>query len=222
MKKGTRTVGVQRQYSGTAGSNRELAGRRVLRLRGRARARRGGPGVVRPALMDVEPDRCQVAGRGDQAIFATKPEPAARMIGRFLDAGRRAPCVAGDEVYGSNPKLRAVLEERGRGYVLAVARTHEVPTHARKFRADALARKLRSGLGRSCPQEPTRRGTASTTGRSAGVHCPCLPASTRSALGYLAQCSAGCALSRRDQEPPFDPRLRQSRSLHRHGCRLGC
>jgi hypothetical protein len=33
------------------------------------------------------------------------------MIGRFLDAGPRVGWVAGDEVYGGNPKLRAALEE---------------------------------------------------------------------------------------------------------------
>jgi SRSO17 transposase len=50
--------------------------------------------------------------------------------------------VAGDEVYGGNPKLRAALEERGTGYVLAVACNHEVTTQAGKFRADTLAKKL--------------------------------------------------------------------------------
>ncbi len=64
------------------------------------------------------------------------------MIARFLDAGHRASWIAGDEVYGGNPKLRAALEERATGYVLAVACSHEVTTPAGKFRADALVRKL--------------------------------------------------------------------------------
>ena len=64
------------------------------------------------------------------------------MIARFLDAGHRVAWVAGDEVYGGNPKLRAALEERGIGYVLAVACSHEVTTGAGKFRADALAGKV--------------------------------------------------------------------------------
>lgn len=70
----------------------------------------------------------------------------------------------GDEVYGGNPTLRAALEERGTGYVLAVACSHEVTTRAGKFRADTLVKKLPSEFGRSCPQERGRRGTASTTG----------------------------------------------------------
>lgn len=61
------------------------------------------------------------------------------MIGRFLDAGHRVSWVAGDEVYGGNPKLRSALEKRGVDYVLAVACSAEVITSAGKFRADALA-----------------------------------------------------------------------------------
>jgi hypothetical protein len=64
------------------------------------------------------------------------------MIARFLDAGHHARWVAGDEVYGGNPKLRVTLEQRGTGYVLAVACNHEVTTHAGKVRADALSKKL--------------------------------------------------------------------------------
>lgn len=58
--------------------------------------------------------------------------------------GRRTPrrLGDGDEVYGGNPKLRAALEERGIGYVLAVACSAEVATGAGTFRADALAGKV--------------------------------------------------------------------------------
>lgn len=49
--------------------------------------------------------------------------------------------MTGDEVSGDNPKLRAAVEERGLGYVLAVACSAEVTTRAGTFRADALAAK---------------------------------------------------------------------------------
>ncbi|MGW9451436.1 IS701 family transposase [Streptomyces sp. NPDC055632] len=142
VKKGTSTVGVQRQYTGTAGriENAQVAVYLVYA------GRRGHAAVDRelyvPRSWTSEPDRCQAAGLDKKTAFAAKPELAARMIGRFLDAGHRAQWVSGDEVYGGNPKLRAALEERGCGYVLAVARTHEVPTHGGRFRADALAKKL--------------------------------------------------------------------------------
>jgi SRSO17 transposase len=64
------------------------------------------------------------------------------MIGRFLDADHRVGWVAGDEVYGGNPKLRSALEARKAGYVLAVACSAELTSGAGKFRADALAAKV--------------------------------------------------------------------------------
>lgn len=62
------------------------------------------------------------------------------MVTRCLDTAHRAAWLAGDEVRGGNPTLRAALEERGTGYVLAVAWSHEATTGA--FRAGTLARKV--------------------------------------------------------------------------------
>lgn len=45
-------------------------------------------------------------------------------------------------MYGGNSPLRSALEERGTGYVLAVACSHEGTAGAGKFRADTLARKV--------------------------------------------------------------------------------
>ncbi|MGW1696846.1 IS701 family transposase, partial [Streptomyces sp. NPDC002399] len=136
VKKGTHTVGVQRQYTGTAGRI-EISQVAVYLVYA---GRRGHAAVDRelyvPRSWTSDPDRCRAAGLGEETIFATKPELAARMVTRFLDAGHRAAWVAGDEVYGGNPKLRETLEERGTGYVLAVACSHEVTTGAGKFRAD--------------------------------------------------------------------------------------
>ncbi|MBT2478572.1 IS701 family transposase [Streptomyces sp. ISL-94] len=155
VKKGTRTVGVQRQYTGTAGriENSQVAVYLVYA------GQRGHAAVDRelyvPRSWTDHPDRCQAAGLAPGTAFATKPELAARMIARFLDAGHHASWVAGDEVYGGNPKLLVALEERGTGYVLAVACSHEVTTRAGRFRADALAKrfpkrawqKLSAGVG---------------------------------------------------------------------------
>lgn len=142
VKKGTGTVGVQRQYTGTAGriENAQVAVYLVYAgPRGHAAVDRE---LYVPRSWTSEPDRCRAAGLAEETAFATKPELAALMIARFLDAGHRATWVAGDEVYGGNPKLRAALEERGTGYVLAVACSHEVTTGAGKFCADTLAKKV--------------------------------------------------------------------------------
>ncbi|MEU1183656.1 IS701 family transposase [Streptomyces sp. NPDC005820] len=142
VKKGMRTVGVQRQYTGTAGriENAQVAVYLVYA------GRRGHAAVDRelyvPRSWTADPHRCRDAGLGEDTAFATKPELATHMIARFLDAGHQAAWVAADEVYGGNPKLRAALEERGTGYVPAVACSHEVTTRAGKFCADALAKKV--------------------------------------------------------------------------------
>jgi SRSO17 transposase len=123
LKKGTATVGVQRQYTGTAGKvdNAQVA----VYL---AYATTAGHGVIdrelylpRRWLADAE--RCQVAGVPDRVGFATKPELARVMLDRALEAGVPAGWVTADEVYGADRGLRGWLEARQLPYVLAVKRT---------------------------------------------------------------------------------------------------
>ena len=160
VKKGTGTVGVQRQYTGTAGriENAQVAVYLVYA------GRRGYAAVDRelyvPRSWTADSDRCRAAGLGDETGFATKPELAARMVARFLDAGHRAAWVAGGEAYGGNTKLRTALEERRTGDVLAVACSHEVTTGAGQFRADALAKKV-----------PKRAWQRLSAGAGAKGHC---------------------------------------------------
>jgi SRSO17 transposase len=74
--------------------------------------------------------------------FATKTELARRMILRALDAGVPAGWVTGDEVYGAASRPRATLEDRGIGYVLAVACNHHVTTGGGTQRVDHLIARL--------------------------------------------------------------------------------
>ena len=142
VKKGIHTVGVQRQYTGTAGriENSQVAVYLVYAgVRGHAAVDRE---LYIPRSWTGDPDRCRAAGLDEDTVFATKPDLALRMIERLWDAGHRVGWVAGDEVYGGNPRLRAALEERGTGYVLAVACSAEMATGAGRFRADALVKKV--------------------------------------------------------------------------------
>ncbi|MEV7395460.1 IS701 family transposase [Streptomyces sp. NPDC091215] len=142
LKKGTATVGVQRQYTGTAGriENAQVAVYLVYS------AEHGHAAIDRalyvPRSWTDDPDRCRAAGIPDDLSFATKPQLAARMILRALDAGTPAQWVAGDEVYGDNPHLRSALEARPISYVLAVSSTHQVATRAGKFQARALVPRI--------------------------------------------------------------------------------
>jgi SRSO17 transposase len=140
LKKGTSTVGVQRQYTGTAGriENAQVAVYLVYATdAGHAMIDRD---LYLPQGWIDDPARCRAAGIPDQVGFATKPALAQAMIARALDAGVPAAWVTGDEVYGACPGLRAALEARGIGYVLAVACDHPVRAGGATQRADALLR----------------------------------------------------------------------------------
>jgi len=76
--------------------------------------------------------------------FATKPALARVMLARALDAGIPASWVAGDEVSGNEPRLRADLAGRGVGYVLAVAKDHRIITGIGARKAIDLAVRLPS------------------------------------------------------------------------------
>jgi SRSO17 transposase len=142
LKKGTATVGVKRQYTGTAGriENAQVAVYLVY-------ASSSGHAVIDrelylPRSWTDDPERLQAAGVPSEIGFATKPALAQAMICRALDAGVPAGWVAGDEVYGANPGLRAELEGRQIGYVLAVACDHRVRVGGTTQRADALLRRV--------------------------------------------------------------------------------
>jgi SRSO17 transposase len=142
LKKGTTTVGVQRQYTGTAGrvENAQVAVYLVYATSaGHALIDRD---LYLPRAWTDDPERCQTVGVPDQVGFATKPALAAQMLTRALDAGVPAAWVAGDEVYGADPGLRGELEARGVGYVLAVACDHRVRAGGAPHRADALLKHI--------------------------------------------------------------------------------
>ena len=79
------------------------------------------------------------------------------MIGRAVDAGVPAAWVAGDEVYGADPKLRAAVRGHGLGYVLAVggqpAGSHRRRPDPRRRAARAAARPRVAAALRRCRQQ---------------------------------------------------------------------
>jgi SRSO17 transposase len=139
VKKGTATVGVQRQYSGTAGriENAQVAVYLTYAApRGHALIDRA---LYLPKSWAEDADRCQEAGiPTDRRGFATKPTLAKMLISRAVEANTPAAWVAGDEVYGADPTLRAAIRGHGLGYVLAVSANRRVPTEAGPIRVDAL------------------------------------------------------------------------------------
>jgi SRSO17 transposase len=123
LKKGAKSVGVQRRYSGTAGriENRQIgvflayataAGRAFLDRE-----------LSLPKDWADDAARREEAGVPATVEFRTKPRLARVMLGRALAAGIPAGWVTADEVYGGDRRLRRWLEERDVAHVLAVKRT---------------------------------------------------------------------------------------------------
>lgn len=121
LKKGTRSVGVARQYSGTAGrvENCQIGvflayaschGHTLLDRE-----------LYLPQEWTDDRERCRRVGIPDKRAFATKPALAQQMLERAFEAGVVLAWVTADSVYGDTRTLRAWLEKREQAYVLAVS-----------------------------------------------------------------------------------------------------
>jgi SRSO17 transposase len=151
LKKGTTSVGVQRQYSGTAGKvdNCQLGVFLAYASRkGRAMIDRE---LYLPERWTDDPERCRAARVPEQVGFRTKPQLAQRMLERALDAGVPAAWVTADEVYGGSPALRGWLEGRGVWHVLAVKCTE--PLEVQAVDAPAGSRPSAAQLAAAVPAE---------------------------------------------------------------------
>ena len=126
VKKGEQSVGVQRQYSGTAGRIENCQIGVFLAYaspKGRTFLDRA---LYLPEEWTQDKPRCHQAGVPDPVAFATKPVLAKQMIARALEAGVPARWVTGDSVYGNDGKLRRWLEEQRVAHVLGVSGNHYV------------------------------------------------------------------------------------------------
>ncbi|MFE1409007.1 IS701 family transposase [Streptomyces sp. NPDC058770] len=145
VKKGHASAGVQRQYTGTAGRiENSQVGVFLAYATSRGRALIDRRLYLPEHSWCSDPERRRAAGIPDEVQFATKPRLAGEMIAAALDAGITASWVTGDEAYGQDPRLRAALEARGIGYVMAVACSMRVRiNHGRTaVRADTVAGRL--------------------------------------------------------------------------------
>ena len=142
VKKGTASAGVQRQYSGTAGRVENCQVAVFLSY-----ASRRGHALIDRELYLPRSWTCDRPGAPRRASPKGRRSPPS-LPGPGHDrpgAGRGhagGAWVTGDEVYGADPHLRADLERRRIGYVLAVAATHRVTTGAGACQARQIAARL--------------------------------------------------------------------------------
>src|SRR3982750_703319 len=118
LKKGTKSAGVARQYSGTAGriENCQI-GVFLAYASGKGQALIDRE-LYLPKEWAEDLARREAAGIPREVAFATKPELARRMITRAIAAEVPFAWVLGDEIYGSDRQLRLDLEPQERAFVL--------------------------------------------------------------------------------------------------------
>jgi SRSO17 transposase len=161
LKKGTRSAGVQRQYSGTAGRTENCQVGVFL-----AYASPHGHALIDrelyvPRSWTDDPDRCRAAGIPGDPEFTTKARLAQAMIARAIAAGVPFAWFTADEVYGQAKYLQAWLQDRDVSYVMAIRRSDTVTMPGGERRADELIaalparawQKISAGAGAHGPRE---------------------------------------------------------------------
>jgi SRSO17 transposase len=161
IKKGTRSAGVQRQYSGTAGRTENCQVGVFLAYASVYGHALVGRELYLPKSWTEDRDRCRAAGVPDETGFATKPQLAQAMISRAIEAGVPFAWFTADEAYGQAKWLQAWLEEQDVSYVMAVRRSDTFTMPGGEHRADDLIagvparawQKISAGAGAHGPRE---------------------------------------------------------------------
>jgi len=129
-KKGRKSVGVQRQYSGTLGRIDNCQIGTFL-----AYANTSGDRVLIDRELYIpekswfgDPGRCAEAGVPEDLTFSTRPKQVEAMIQRTLDAGTPFAWFTAGEEFGQNPGLREFLEKNSIPYVMAIPKNTMITT----------------------------------------------------------------------------------------------
>lgn len=142
VKKGNKSCGVARQYTGTVGDTANAQIGVFLAYASSKGAAFLDRALYLPRSWTDDPDRCRAAGVPTEVRFTTKLVLARRMLDRALQAGVPAGWVVADSFYGRSHAFRRWLEERRQPYVLQVPKTNAVWCDDRRQTAAQLGEQL--------------------------------------------------------------------------------
>ena len=126
VKQGKKSVGVQRQHSGSLGKTENCQVAVFLTYASDKGAALIDRALYVPEVWANDEPRRKEAGVPEAVVFQKKAELGRDLLARAFEAGARVSWVTGDENYGISPDLRSWLEGEGVPYVLAVASNHFV------------------------------------------------------------------------------------------------
>jgi SRSO17 transposase len=121
LKKGTKSVGVKRQYSGTAGKIENCQVGVFLTYCTRCGHTFLDRRLYLPQEWCNDGERRREARVPNDIVFQTKSKLAVQMLERAWERGIPTAWVTGDEVYGDDTRLRDAVARVGKKYVLAVS-----------------------------------------------------------------------------------------------------
>ena len=142
LKKGEKSVGVARQYTGTAGDTVNCQVGVFLAYSSEKGAAFLDRALYLPRTWTNDPARRDEAGVPEEIVFRNKVELAERMLQRAFGAEVPAGWVLADSFYGRSHAFRAWLEERGQPYAVMVPKTNAVPLGGRKKKIERLVERL--------------------------------------------------------------------------------
>ena len=142
LKQGRKSVGVKRQYRGTAGKVENCQIGVFLAYGSHHGAAFLDRELYLPQEWAEDGERRREAGVPEGVVFRTKGQLAQEMIGRAVAGGVPFGWVTGDTVYGNDRRLRGWLEEQGRCYVLAVKNNEPLWAETEGGSASVAAREL--------------------------------------------------------------------------------
>ncbi len=142
LKKGEKSVGVARQYTGTAGDTVNCQVGVFLAYASEKGAAFVDRALYLPRAWTNAPARRAEVGVPEELIFRNKVQLAEEMLERAFAAGVPARWIVADSFYGRSHAFREWLEERGRPYAVMVPKTNAVPLGGRKKRIERHVERL--------------------------------------------------------------------------------
>lgn len=126
LKQGSHSVGVQRQYTGSAGKIANCQIAVSLTVTTPSTHAPLDLGLYLPESWTQDEKRCQEAGVPERVRFRTKHDIASDLLAKSLVHGRPLLPVLGDAAYGNNSKFRGELTRMGLHYAMGVNATTTV------------------------------------------------------------------------------------------------
>ena len=152
-KKGSKSVGVQRQYSGTLGrvDNCQIATFLAYVTPSRDRILIDHRLYLPERSWLADPERCTAAGVPAEVTFKTRPQQVQEMIDTALAAEVPFAWFTADEEFGQNPALCDYLENEHLPYVVAI------PKNTTFLDSTGMPREINDHACRLAPNQWSRR-----------------------------------------------------------------